>query len=453
MSMHSVSLLLEAILLKSKALYGLGHFRGEEHVEFCPLTVVDIISDKFAEAAEECGIILEIAESALPEGMTAGDEKVTRLQELLHQAILLLPEMWKNASVDIQAVDSYRRILSKPWNLPSEKLATLQMNLAALLLHGGGELTNLEEALRLLSLLSKKMTAMEIPFDQEVVDQLSFALTMCGKPENLAKILEQAPPGIYTRQERWYLLSLCYSAAGEDSVALNLLRKAVGPSERQQCRHLPSLLLAAQICCRRRNLSEKGIFFASKAVQCAAGESGGVASRLLALSYAGAARASSSDFERTRFYEESQRALLDSLSIDRDDPETVLTLAIESAGRRDRAAALAAATRYVDLVKGSSVRGWEILVHVAASEGNWKNAEDVVDFALEETVPFDQLVLLRMKAALLNLQGNPRQAIEVYRRLLTVIQSKSQTLLDYPYSKVNASEHQKTPFELQYHVF
>ncbi|PKI32562.1 hypothetical protein CRG98_047060, partial [Punica granatum] len=51
MSMHSVSLLLEAILLKARSLEGLA---------------------RYTEAAKECKMILDIVESALPNGLPEG---------------------------------------------------------------------------------------------------------------------------------------------------------------------------------------------------------------------------------------------------------------------------------------------------------------------------------------------------------------------------------------------
>ncbi|CAA7404251.1 unnamed protein product [Spirodela intermedia] len=420
MSMHSVSLLLEAILLKSKALEGLG--------------LVE-------EAARECGIILDIAEAAFPDGMAEGLGEDCKLQEMLHQALLLLPGLWKVAGSHKEAVDSHRRVLSRPWNLPPQKLATVQKCLAGLLLHGGAETTEVEEALLLLFILSKNMAEEEIIFDPEVVYHLSFALSIYGLPENLAEHIERAPPGGYCRRERWYLLALCYSAAGHDEAGLNLLRKATGSSERRRPPHLPSLLLAAKLCGRRRELAGEGVGFSRRAVELAGGrpELAGVAHHLLGISCGRSARSSSSDVERSSFYEQSQRALGDAAAVHGDDPEVMLTLGWEFALRRSPAAALMTAAKYLDSVAGSSVRGWELLVLAAASEGNLEDAKGIVDLALEETGEGDQLGLLRLKGLLHSLRGEAGQAIETYRLLLAVIQARNQNLAGYPHPKAAAA--------------
>lgn len=452
MSMHSVSLLLEAILLKSKALEGLGLIEGGESfvspdVDFEELARVDGFLRKFAEAAKECGIILDIAEAAFPDGMAEGLGEDCKLQEMLHQALLLLPDLWKVAGSHKEAVDSHRRVLSRAWNVPPQKLAAIQKCLAGLLLHGSAETTDVEEALLLLFILSRNMAEERIIFDPEVVDHLSFALSICGLPGNLAEHIERAPPGGYGRRERWYLLALCYTAAGHDEAALNLLRKATGLSERRRPPHLPSLLLAAKLCGRRRELAGEGVSFSRRAVELAGRREdlAGVAHHLLGISCGHSARSSSSDAERSSLYEQSQRALADAAAIHGDDPEVMLTLGWEFAVRRTPAAALVAAAKYLDSVAGSSVRGWELLGLAAASEGNLADAKGIVDLALEETGEGDQLVLLRLKGLLHSLQGEAGQAIETYRLLLAAIQARNQNLAGYPQPKVNPPQNPNCP--------
>ncbi|CAA6667418.1 unnamed protein product [Spirodela intermedia] len=424
MSMHSVSLLLEAILLKSKALEGLGLVEGGESS-----VPPNVYLKNFP--ARECGIILDIAEAAFPDGMGEGLGEDCKLQEMLHQALLLLPGLWKVAGSHKEAVDSHRRVLSRPWNLPPQKLATVQKCLAGLLLHGGAETTEVEEALLLLFILSKNMAEEEIIFDPEVVYHLSFALSIYGLPENLAEHIERTPPGGYCRRERWYLLALCYSAAGHDEAGLNLLRKATGSSERRR----PPI---CRLSCWRRSF---GVGFSRRVVELAGGrpELAGVAHHLLGISCGRSARSSSSDVERSSFYEQSQRALGDAAAAHGDDPEVMLTLGWEFALRRSPAAALMTAAKYLDSVAGSSVRGWELLVLAAASEGNLEDAKGIVDLALEETGEGDQLGLLRLKGLLHSLRGEAGQAIETYRLLLAVIQARNQNLAGYPHPKEAAA--------------
>ncbi|KAL0352157.1 UNVERIFIED_CONTAM: protein NPGR1 [Sesamum calycinum] len=96
MSLHSVSLLLEAILLKAKSLAELGRVK---------------------EAARECKIILDTVESALPNGIYREINEDSKLLEMFHRALELLPKLWLQAGSLDEAIAAYRRALLKPWNL------------------------------------------------------------------------------------------------------------------------------------------------------------------------------------------------------------------------------------------------------------------------------------------------------------------------------------------------
>ncbi|KAE8692178.1 rho GDP-dissociation inhibitor 1 isoform X2 [Hibiscus syriacus] len=147
MSIHAVSLLLEAIFLKAKSLQHLQRFR---------------------EAAQSCTIILDIVESSLPEGSPENFGADCKLQETLIKSVELLPELWKFGDSPYEAILSYRRALLHQWNLDAETTARIQKQFAIFLLIG---------------------------WDPSILDHLSFALSMCGDLKALANQIEELLPG------------------------------------------------------------------------------------------------------------------------------------------------------------------------------------------------------------------------------------------------------------------
>lgn len=424
MSMHSVSLLIEAILLKSKSLEELGRHK---------------------DAALECKHILDIVESAWPYGMPEGTGDESKLKEMFHKSLELLPKLWKRAGFLEEAIAAYRRALVRPWSLDPKRCSSLQKDLAMILLYGGAEVplppqfqqvwghmtptSNIEEAILLLLILMRKVAFQEIRWDAEIMDHLSYALSLSGQFEILAGHVEQVLPGIYSRGERWSLLALCYSAAGQDDAALNILKKALGHSERKHKPHLPSLLLGAKLCCKNRNHACEGINFAMKAIEFANNQEKhlmGVASCLLGVCYGYCARSSISDSQRLRLQNESLKSLHHAASIEKDDPEVLCSLGRENAMQRNLNTAVESVIRYLDMVAGSSVSGWKLLALIASAEQNFKEAETIVDLAIDDTGKVDHLDFLRLKALLQVAQGQPRNAIDTYRILLAMIQAQKE---------------------------
>lgn len=421
MSMHSVSLLLEAILLKAKSLEALGCSK---------------------DAAKECRIILDTVESALPDGMVEGIAEDCKLQDVFHKALELLPKIWKQAGFLDEAIIAYRRALTKPWNLDPQKKADIQKDLAVILLHGGVEASlphhlqmwgpttpknNLEEALLLLFILMRKMACQEIVWDPEVMDHLAFAISISGKLEFLADHFEQVLPGVYSRSERWYFLSLCYTAAGQDEVALNLLKKVLGPSESRNEPHLPSLMLGAKLCGRNPKHATLGLDFARRAIEATNHKNEHLMWRvhqLLGVCYGVSARVCLSDSERFFLQNESLKSLSEAAMIESEDPEIMFNIGLENAVQRNLNAALESAKRYSDAIGGSSVRGWKLLALVISAEQRFEDAETLVDLALDDCGRRDQLELLRLKAVLQVAQEQPRLAISTYRSLLGLIQAQ-----------------------------
>ncbi|KAH9606175.1 hypothetical protein KSS87_009505 [Heliosperma pusillum] len=419
MSWHSVSLLLEAILLKAKVLEELGNI---------------------TEAAKECKIILDTVESALPNGMPTRVQDI-KMQEMFHKALELLPELWKKSGCPEQAIVAYRRALVKPWNLHPHRLARVQKDLASLLLN------NLEEALLLLSILVRKAVSMEIEFDEDIMDHLSFGLSMCGGLEFLALHIEQALPGIYNRVERWYILALCYSAAGQSEVALGLVRKIVGPSESKHKTHILSLLLGAKLCADNKKLAQEGLSYCRKIIQL-----GGYGNKhimvqghkFLGICYSNAARASISSWEREIYQKESLNSLNNAALVEKDDPSLMFSLGLENAAQRNLDAGFRYTKMYSKMVAGSSFRAWKILALIASSQKQFEDAEELVDIALEETTGVDQLQLLRLKSTIQIARENPKQAIENYALILAQIQAAKKHLTGHFLQQVRDMKHLET---------
>ncbi|CAH8349809.1 unnamed protein product [Eruca vesicaria subsp. sativa] len=421
MSMHSISLLLEAILLKSRSLEELGSFK---------------------EAAEECKLILDMVESALPSGMPQGVTGFDKLQEVFHKALELLPLLWSKAGDFSETVASYRRALSRPWNLDPQRLAVTQKSLALVLLYGSVEASvkdSMEEAIVLLMLLVKKMVVGGIQWDGELMDHLTYALSMVGQFEVLANYLEQILPGVYTRGERWYLLSLCYSAAGIDKTAINLVKMVLGPSESKQMPNTSWLLFGAKLCSEDPKHSRDGITFAQRLLDLANNQSEHLLSqahRFLGVCYGNAARSSKLDSERVLLHKKSLFSLNKAATRAKDDPEpdVVYNLSVENAFQRNLQAALDGAVEYSSMVGGVSTRGWKHLAAVLSAEKRLKDAESILDFTMEEAGDIEKVDLLKLKAVLQMAQEQPKQALKTCSNVMALIRAQekseqSETLL------------------------
>ncbi|CAA3025706.1 tetratricopeptide repeat 7A [Olea europaea subsp. europaea] len=421
MSLHSVSLLLEAILLKAKSLEELG---------------------RVEEAARECKMILDIVESAFPYGIRESINEDFKLLEMFHKALELLPKLWIESGFLDEAITAFRRALVKPWCLDPRRLAKVQKDLAALLLYGGVEASlpshfkswgpafptnNMEESILLLFILAQKILYHEIEWDPEVIDHLTFALTISGQFESLADHVEQILPGIYNRAERWYFLALCYGAAGQYETALNLLKKVAGSSEAKCKPHLASFLLGAKLCAEDSKQARQGMDFALKVIDVSINQNEhllGEAHKFLGVCYGNAARMSISDSERSSFNRESLNSLNHASSIGTWDPEIKFNLGLENAIQRNLASAFDNTMLYSEMTATSSERGWKLLALILSAEQRLRDAEDIVDLAIDESGSIHQLELLRLKAVLQIAQEQPKQAIETYRILLSLIQAQ-----------------------------
>ncbi|XP_059650849.1 protein NPGR2-like isoform X2 [Cornus florida] len=424
MSMHAVSLLFEAIFLKAKSLQTLGRFK---------------------EAAQSCKIILDTVESALPEGLPENFGADCKLQETLNKAVELLPELWKLACASQETILSYRRALLYHWNLDMETQRNLEKEFAIFLLYSGSDAAspnlrsqmegsfvprnNIEEAILLLLIILRKSVLGRIAWDPSILDHLSFALSVAGELRTLAHLVEELPPGILERKERYSTLALCYYGEGEDMVALNLLRNLLNNRENHNC--IFESLLASKICGQKPDCFEEGITYARKVLSSFEGrcdQMASVANCLLGISLSAESRTIASDSQRILRQSQALEVLETAKRMMREtNPNVIFHLSLENAEQRKLDVALYYAKQLLKLEAGSSVKGWILLARLLSAQKRYVDAENIINAALDETGKWDQGDLLRTKAKLQIAQGQLRNAIQTYTRLLAVLQVQSKS--------------------------
>ncbi|KAL9436135.1 hypothetical protein AB3S75_022238 [Citrus x aurantiifolia] len=424
MSVHAISLLLEAIFLKAKCLQGLGRFK---------------------EAAQSCKVILDIVESSFAEGFPENLGADCKLQETLNRAVELLPELWKLADAPRETIMSYRRALLPCWNLDVETTAKLQKEFAIFLLYCGGETcppnlrsqmgssfvprNNIEEAILLLMILLRKVALKRIEWDPSILDHLSFAFSIAGDLSSLAKQIEELLPGIINRKERYHILALCYYGAGEDLVALNLLRKLLSGSEDPKC--LPALLIASKICGEYPDLAEEGATFASRALEClgdGCDQMESTANCLLGISLSAQSKVAITDFDRATRQAKALQALVSAArSTNMRDLSILYRLSLEYAEQRKLNAAHYYAKMLLKLEGGSNLKGWLLMARILSAQKRYEDAETILNAALDQTGKWEQGELLRTKAKVQLVQGQLKGAVETYTHLLAALQVQTKT--------------------------
>ncbi|KAK2984614.1 hypothetical protein RJ640_029120 [Escallonia rubra] len=425
MSLHAVSLLLEAIFLKAKSLQDLGRYK---------------------EAAQSCKVILDVVESSLPAGLPEKFGADCKLQETLSKAVELLPELCKLADSPLEAILSYRRALLQQWNLHTETTAKIQKDFAIFLLYSGGETNppnlrsqmdssfvptnNTEEAILLFVVLLKKVSLRRIEWDPSILDHLSYALSISDGLWALANQVEELLPGIIDRKERYYTLALCYYGQGDFLSALNLLRKLLSSSEDPD--YTPALLMASKICMESCNCVEEGTSFARRAIGTLHGmqdrcdQTLGVANFLLGVSLSAYSKLALTDSERVSRQSEALAVLETAGKMTRmSDPNIVYHLGLENALQRKLEPALHYAKCLLKLEGGSNLKGWMLLARILSGQKRFVDAEAIIDVALDQTGKWDQGGLLRTKAKLQIAQGHFKEAIQTYTQLLAILQVQS----------------------------
>ncbi|KAH0924780.1 hypothetical protein HID58_017036 [Brassica napus] len=416
-SQHAANLVLEAIYLKAKSLQKLGRTTVEK-----------------------------IFQQGIPDAQVD-----TRLQETVSHAVELLPALWKESGDYQEAISAYRRALLSQWSLDNDSCARVQKDFAVFLLHSGVEASppslgsqvegsyvprnNLEEAILLLMILLKKFNQGKAKWDPSVIEHLTFGLSLCSQTSVLAKQLEEVMPGVFSRVERWNSLALCYSAAGQTSAAVNLLRKSLHKHEQPD--DLVALLLASKLCSEEPSLAGEGAGYAQRAVNNAQGMDEhlkGVGFRMLGLCLGKQAKVPTSDFERSRLQSESLKALDGAIAFEHNNPDLIFELGVQYAEQRNLKAASRYAKEFIDATGGSVLKGWRFLALVLSAQQRFSEAEVVTDAALDETAKWDQGPLLRLKAKLKISQSNPTEAVETYRYLLALVQAQRNLSLLKPFT-------------------
>ncbi|KAF5768170.1 putative 43kDa postsynaptic protein [Helianthus annuus] len=427
MSVHAISLLFEAIFLKSKSLQALGRFK---------------------EAAESCRIILETIESALPDGFL-DFSSYFKLQEIVNKSVELLPELWKLASDPQASILSYRRALLYHWNLDHNTRMNIEKEFAIFLLYSGCDASppnlksqmessyapknNLEEAILLLLILLRKTVLGIIEWDPSIYYHLSFALSFSCDLTSLAHQIEEFPPAILERKERYNTLALCYYGEGEEIVSLNLLRSLFNNNKEKENHHSYAfeILLASKICGARSDLIEEGITYLRKLLTTFEGNCDEMISDakfLLGVSLSAKSRTSSLDSERISTQMEALTALESAhKTMKHEDANVLYNLSLEYAENRKLDIALYHAKQLVKIEAGASVKGWILLARILSAQKQYSDAENIIDAALDETGKWDHGELLRTKAKLQIAQGDLKSAIETYTRLLAVLQVQNKS--------------------------
>lgn len=393
-----------------------------------------------AEAAQECRSVLDAIEKIfqyrIPEFMV--DNK---LQEIVSKAVELLPELWKQAGQYQEAMSSYRRALLSQWNLDINCCTRIQKRFVVCLLYSGVEAgppslafqvdgsfvpkNNLEEAILLLMILLKKCCNGKAEWDPSLMENFTFALSICGQSSMLAQQVEELLPGIYPRCDRWNNLALCYSGAGNNKAALNLLRKSLNKNEKPN--DLLSLLIASKICSENFLLAGEGVEYATRAILNALGAYAhlkGVGLRFLGICLGRQAKIASSDQERTFLQTEALRALDEAITFESQNPDLLFELGFEYAENHNMNAALQYTKKFIDATGGSVLNGWRLLALILSAQQRYLEAEVVTDAALDETAKWEQGPLLRIKAKLKAAQSLPIDSVETYRFLLALIQAQ-----------------------------
>jgi tetratricopeptide repeat protein 7 len=419
------------------------HFNSKNFMHVARVTTIQYFY--FTEAAQECRMILDIVEAAVPEGLPAGFGKGCKLNEIICKAVELLPELWKSGGFSLETISSYRRSLLNNWNLDGETIARIQKKFAVFLLYSGCEArppnlhsqldgsfvprNNIEEAILLLMILLRKSNLKRIEQDPSVMHHLTFALSMSGQLIPLAGQFEELLPGVLDKKEWLYSVALCYLAEEDDLSALNLLKIILKSGEDSV--QLIELLLASKACIEM-SIHTEGAFYARRAIANMQGgckPMAGLANLLLGVALSNQARSAISDTDRASWQCEALEALGNAeKNIHGKDSRALYSLSLENAVQRKLELAAFYAKRLVKLEAGSELRSWLLLARILSAQKLFADAETVVDAALDQTGKWCQGDLLRTKARIQAAQGQFREAVETYTQLLAIIQLRTKSL-------------------------
>lgn len=381
----------------------------------------------------------------MPEGLAGNFAADCKFQETINKTVELLPDLWVLSWAPEDALLAYRRALLYQWNLDTEARTKIEKNFAVFLLYSGTDSTppnlrsqmdssfvprnNIEEAVLLLLIILRKFYLKKIGWDPSILYHLSFALTIAGDLRSLAHHVEELPPGIIERRERYNTLALCYYGEGEDMVAINLLRNLLNDRDNQTC--IIEFLLASKICAENSDCLHEGIGYVQKYLSKSSGrcnELVGVAHSLLGISLSSQSRIVVSDLQRVLRQSEAIEALETAKNTMRQtDPNVFLHLSLINAEQRKLDVALYYAKQLLKYEAGSSVGGWILVARILSALRRYVDAENIINAALDETGKWDQGELMRTKAKLQIAQGHMGNAVETYTHLLAVLQVRSKS--------------------------
>ncbi|KAL6907439.1 hypothetical protein ACP4OV_002478 [Aristida adscensionis] len=416
---HAVAMLMETIYLKAMALRDLA---------------------KFKEAAHECGTILDVVKSALPEGLPSNFGNDCNLNETICGAVELLPELWKLGGFPLEAISSYRRALLSNWNLDAKTVARIQKEFAVYLLYSGCEActpnthsqsdslfvprNNLEEAILLLLILLMKFKLKRVERDPTVLHHLMFALSMSGQLKPLARQFEELSPGVVDNSEWSYNVALCYLAEKDNLTALSLLRRVLKSREDSGC--LKELILASKICGENSAHTEEGALYARRALANLHGSCDQVeadANLLLGISLSNQARCAMTDIQRSSLQHEALEVLGNAIKKSHSrDFRISYNLSLEYAEQRKLDAAALYAKKLLKLEAGSELKTWLLIARILSAQKRFDDAECIVNAALDQAGKWSQGDLLQTKAKIHAAKGQYKKAVEMYTQLLAVIQ-------------------------------
>ncbi|KAG0612639.1 hypothetical protein M758_6G043200 [Ceratodon purpureus] len=423
--LHGASLLLEALYLKVKCLQELG---------------------RHSDAVRECKLMLDSMESAIPAGLPEEWGK-TKVADMLSNSVRLLPEILLEMGRVSDAMFAYRRSLLRfSWCLSAPDLVHVMKSFAILLLYGGVEAPraslgpshvegaftpkdNTEEGILLLMILLRIMNKKQGYFDSSVFEHLSFALSTCGQLQILAHQYEALLPGTLSRPERWYSLALCYAGVGENTTALELLRKSLAQTEKPK--DVLSLLLAAKLCACKTDLCSEGVQYTRRALSHL--QRGNSGYRARALHVQGVAlrsqrQGSLLDVLETKLQNEALESLQEAASLDKGDTSIIFDLGLEYAEQMRISSGLNCVKYCFDRGWGAGVHGWRFLALVLCAQEKHAEADAVLKSALEDTDVWEQGPLLRTRAKVQLALGKPLLAVQSYQLLLALFQVEQKEL-------------------------
>uniref|UniRef100_A0A0A9DXL2 Uncharacterized protein n=1 Tax=Arundo donax TaxID=35708 RepID=A0A0A9DXL2_ARUDO len=286
----------------------------------------------------------------------------------------------------------------------------------------------MEEAILLLMILLRKFNLKRVERDPSVMHHLTFALSMSGKLNPLARQFEELLHGVLDKKEWLCNVALCYLAEEDDLSALNLLKRILKSGEDSD--HLKELLLASKVCIEMSAHTE-GASYARRAVASMQGgceQMVGVADLLLGVTLSNQARSAISDTDRASW----QCGALEMLGnaekkTHGKDSRVMYSLSLANAEQRKLDVAAFYAKKLVKLEAGSELRSWLLLARILTAQKQFADAETVVDAALDQTGKWSEGELLRTKARIQAAQGQIRDAVETYTQLLAITQLRTKS--------------------------